>query len=133
MSDEPRARERGSDGSRAMADVAHDASDPGSWLCQNSSTRRRRSRIARVASGYALGPPASGAQYSCRREPCTGRSAWLPHIRFDSGRAARYLPPSIRQMKPTGRRAPGTPGRLRAPGGTGWDGLSPRLSLPLRC
>src|SRR5262249_40127457 len=26
----------------------------------------------------ALGPPASAAQYSCRREPCTGRSAWLP-------------------------------------------------------
>src|SRR5262249_1363552 len=27
---------------------------------------------------YALGPLASAAQYSCRREPCTGRSAWLP-------------------------------------------------------
>jgi hypothetical protein len=31
-----------------------------------------------LAARYALGPPASAAQYSCRREPCTGRSAWLP-------------------------------------------------------
>src|SRR5262245_48349738 len=36
-------------------------------------------------------------------------------------------------MKPTVRRAPGTLGPPRASWGTGWDGLSPRLSLPLHC
>jgi len=31
-----------------------------------------------AAAFVGLGPPASAARYSCRREPCTGRSAWLP-------------------------------------------------------
>jgi hypothetical protein len=35
-------------------------------------------RASNLLACCALGPPASAAQYSCRREPCTGRSAWLP-------------------------------------------------------
>src|SRR6266516_2986083 len=35
-------------------------------------------RVSNLPACFALGPPASAAQYSCRREPCTGRSAWLP-------------------------------------------------------
>src|SRR5262249_2378856 len=41
------------------------------WLRGNSS------RASTLPACSALGPPASAAQYSCRREPCTGRSAWL--------------------------------------------------------
>jgi hypothetical protein len=36
------------------------------------------SRVSNLPLCCALGPPACAAQYSCRREPCTGRSAWLP-------------------------------------------------------
>src|SRR5262249_29943813 len=42
------------------------------------SLRESSSRASSLLACYALGPPASAAQYSCRREPCTGRSAWLP-------------------------------------------------------
>ena len=35
-------------------------------------------RVSNLPACCALGPPACAAQYSCRREPCTGRSAWLP-------------------------------------------------------
>src|SRR5215470_2468919 len=42
------------------------------------SLRESSSRVSSLLACYALGPPASAAQYSCRREPCTGRSAWLP-------------------------------------------------------
>src|SRR5215813_7757709 len=42
------------------------------WLPAKSA------RVSNLLACYALGPPASAAQYSCRREPCTGRSAWLP-------------------------------------------------------
>jgi len=40
--------------------------------------RESSSRASSLLACYALGPPASAAPYSCRREPCTGRSAWLP-------------------------------------------------------
>jgi hypothetical protein len=47
---------------------------------------------------------------------------------------SKPAPPSNRQMKPTGRRAPGNAGQGKSlRGEPGWDGLSPRLSLPLRC
>jgi len=42
------------------------------WLPAKSA------RVSNLLACCALGPPASAAQYSCRREPCTGRSAWLP-------------------------------------------------------
>jgi hypothetical protein len=42
------------------------------WLPAKSA------RVSNLPACCALGPPACGAQYSCRREPCTGRSAWLP-------------------------------------------------------
>jgi hypothetical protein len=42
------------------------------WLPAKST------RVSNLPTCYVLGPPASAAQYSCRREPCTGRSAWLP-------------------------------------------------------
>src|SRR5262245_59270427 len=42
------------------------------------SLRESSSRVSSLLACYALGPPASAAQYSCRREPCTGHSAWLP-------------------------------------------------------
>src|SRR5262249_51087826 len=42
------------------------------------SLRESSSRASTLPACSALGPPASAAQYSCRREPCTGRSAWLP-------------------------------------------------------
>jgi hypothetical protein len=42
------------------------------------SLRESSSRASSLPACYALGPPASAAQYSCRREPCTGRSPWLP-------------------------------------------------------
>jgi hypothetical protein len=42
------------------------------------SLRESSSRVSSLLACSALGPPASAAQYSCRREPCTGRSAWLP-------------------------------------------------------
>jgi hypothetical protein len=48
------------------------------WLPAKSA------RVSNLPACCALGPPASAAQYSCRREPCTGRSAWLP-----LGRACR--------------------------------------------
>src|SRR5262249_2354658 len=41
------------------------------------SLRESSSRVSSLLACYALGPLASAAQYSCRREPCTGRSAWL--------------------------------------------------------
>src|SRR5262245_45282380 len=39
--------------------------------------RESSSRVSSLLACYALGPPASAATYSCHREPCTGRSAWL--------------------------------------------------------
>src|SRR5262245_55690950 len=42
------------------------------------SLRESSSRASTLPACSALGLPASAAQYSCRREPCTGRSAWLP-------------------------------------------------------
>src|SRR5262245_54035586 len=42
------------------------------------SLRESSSRVSSLLACCALGPPASAAQCSCRREPCTGRSAWLP-------------------------------------------------------
>jgi FG-GAP-like repeat len=42
------------------------------WLPAKSA------RVSNLPACCAPGPPASAAQYSCRREPCTGRSAWLP-------------------------------------------------------
>src|SRR5262245_29958352 len=42
------------------------------WLPAKSA------HVSNLPACSALGPPASAAQYSCRREPCTGRSAWLP-------------------------------------------------------
>src|SRR5262249_39187301 len=39
--------------------------------------RESSSRVPSLLACSALGPLASAAQYSCRREPCTGRSAWL--------------------------------------------------------
>ena len=42
------------------------------WLPAKSA------RVSNLLACCALGPPASVARYSCRREPCTGRSAWLP-------------------------------------------------------
>src|SRR5262249_36025494 len=41
------------------------------WLRASSS------RVSSLLACYAPGPPASAAPCSCRREPCTGRSAWL--------------------------------------------------------
>src|SRR5262249_17381942 len=41
------------------------------------SLRESSSRASTLPACSALGPLASAAQYSCRREPCTGRSAWL--------------------------------------------------------
>src|SRR5262245_10132605 len=42
------------------------------WLPGNSS------RVSSLLACYALGPPASAAQYSCHHEACSARSAWLP-------------------------------------------------------
>jgi hypothetical protein len=36
-------------------------------------------RVSNLPACCALGPPASAGPCSCRREACTGRSAWLPH------------------------------------------------------
>src|SRR5262245_14249225 len=41
------------------------------WLPAKSA------RVSNLPACCALGPLASAAQYSCRCEPCTGRSAWL--------------------------------------------------------
>src|SRR5262249_8189078 len=37
----------------------------------------KRARVSYLPASCALAPPACAAQSSCRREPCTGRSAWL--------------------------------------------------------
>ena len=42
------------------------------WLPAKSA------RASNLPACCALGPPASAAQRSCRREPCNGRSVWLP-------------------------------------------------------
>ena len=42
------------------------------WLPAKSA------RVSNLPACCALAPLASAAQYSCRREACTGRSAWLP-------------------------------------------------------
>ena len=42
------------------------------WLPAKSA------RVSNLPVCCALGPPASAVPCSCRREPCTGRSAWLP-------------------------------------------------------
>ena len=42
------------------------------WLPAKSA------RASNLPACCALEPLASAAQYSCRREPCTGHSAWLP-------------------------------------------------------
>jgi hypothetical protein len=43
------------------------------WLPAKSA------HVSNLPACCALGPLASAAQYSCRHEPCTGRSAW-PHL-----------------------------------------------------
>jgi hypothetical protein len=43
------------------------------WLPAKSA------RVSNLPACCALGPPACAAPCSCRREPCTGRSAW-PHL-----------------------------------------------------
>src|SRR5215468_8899108 len=42
------------------------------WLPAKSA------RVSNLPACCALGPPVSAAPCSCRREPCTGRSAWPP-------------------------------------------------------
>jgi hypothetical protein len=48
------------------------------WLPAKSA------RVSNLPACCALGPPSCAAQYSCRREPCSARSAWRP-----LGRACR--------------------------------------------
>src|SRR5262249_55224786 len=59
------------------------------------SLRESSSRASTLPACSALGPPVSAAQYSCRREPCTGRSAWLPL-------GIRWLLPLRRRAWPRG-------------------------------
>jgi hypothetical protein len=40
---------------------------------KNESRPAKSARVSNLPACCALGPPASAAQYSCRREPCTGR------------------------------------------------------------
>src|SRR5262249_26188443 len=75
------------------------------------SLRESSSRASTLPACSALGPPASAAQYSCRREPCTGRSAWLP-----LGRAC--LSPWIEHR--SGERRSPYPGPQGAPARAQW-------------
>jgi hypothetical protein len=50
----------------------------------------------------------------------------------DAQGQARIEPAALNSPNETDRKTPGAPG-LEPQGGTRWDGLSPRLSLPLRC
>ena len=62
------------------------------WLPAKSA------RVSSLLACCALGPPAFAALYSCRRELCTDRSAWLP--------LGRACPSACIEPRSGGRRSP---------------------------
>src|SRR5262249_21661707 len=70
------------------------------------SLRESSSRASTLPACSALGPLASAAQYSCRREPCTGRSAWLLLGRACLSAWIEHRSEEQRSPSPGPRRAP---------------------------
>src|SRR5262249_51903083 len=95
------------------------------------SLRESSSRASTLPACCALGPLASAAQYSCRREPCTGRSAWLLLGRACLSAWLEHRTYAPHSPSPAPQHAPAPSVRARAQRVHRSFLTAPRPSLPL--